>query len=100
MSEAEKQPQVQIKISDDMAKGQYANMMMVNHNKQEVVLDFIAFLPPLAQVVSRVITSPVHLKQIIKALTENLEKYESNFGKVEAGDQPVSEFGFQVNDKK
>lgn len=93
------QQQVQIKMSDDMAKGQYANMMIVNHAKAEFTLDFISFLPPIAQVISRVITSPVHLKQVVKALTENLERYESAFGKIEPGEEKSQEFGFKVSDK-
>jgi hypothetical protein len=32
--------------------------------------------------VARVVVTPGHLKRIIAALTDNLEKYEANFGDV------------------
>jgi hypothetical protein len=58
--------------------------MIVSHTREEFCLDFInAFEPPI--LVSRIITSPAHLKRMIKALEENLKKYEEKFGKVEVG---------------
>lgn len=96
---ADKANQVQIKISDEMAKGQYANMMIVNHTQNEFTLDFISMIQPVAQIVARVITSPVHLKQVVKALAENLERYEAVHGKIEAGEQASQDIGFKVSDK-
>lgn len=79
-------PNVNIKITDDILKGVYANMMMVAHTKEEFVLDFINMLPPSGIVNARVVTSPEHLKRIVAALSENVKKYEEQFGtiKVEA----------------
>jgi len=75
---------LQIKARDEDLKGSYANLMIVSHTREEFCLDFInAFEPPI--LVSRIITSPAHLKRMIKALEENLKKYEEKFGKVEVG---------------
>ncbi|MBI2356100.1 MAG: DUF3467 domain-containing protein [Candidatus Doudnabacteria bacterium] len=92
------QPQnVNIKISDEILKGQYANMMMITHTKEEFVLDFMNVLPPQGMVVSRVITSPGHIKRIVAALSENLKKYEDQFGQiVEAPTPSNAEIGFKT----
>jgi len=39
--------------------------------------------------------SPGHVKRLIKALKENVEKYEQNFGKVEEADIPDQGVGFE-----
>lgn len=85
------QPQnVNIKIPDEVLKGVYANMMMVTHSKEEFVLDFINMLPPTGVVNARVITSPSHLKRIVKALSENIAKYESQFGIIKEESGPAN----------
>ncbi len=73
---------LEVKITDDIAKGVYANSMQVMHTPEEFVLDFMNILPPNAVVTSRVIISPGHLKRIISALTENIAKYEQSFGNI------------------
>jgi hypothetical protein len=37
---------------------------------------------PKAKVKSRVVLTPQHAKRLIAALSENLKKYESNFGEI------------------
>ncbi len=88
--------QIQIKASDDVLKGQYTNMVQISHTKEEVVFDFLHVLPPHGQLVSRVITSPSHAKRFLKALEENLKKYEHQFGPLEATAAPANDFGFQA----
>ena len=73
---------INIKIADETLKGVYANMMMVAHNQEEFVLDFLNMWQPQGIIVSRVVTSPGHLKRIAAALTENLKKYEEQFGEI------------------
>lgn len=88
---------VNIKISDEVLKGQYANMMMITHTKEEFVLDFMNILPPQGIVASRIITSPGHMKRIIAALGENLKKYEDQFGKITEAPVPSNtEIGFKT----
>lgn len=86
--------QLQIKAEDNILKGKYANALQISHTKDEVVFDFLSIFPPSAQLVSRVITSPAHAKQILAALTDNLKKYESQFGAVTPSTAPMQEFGF------
>ncbi|HEV8601670.1 MAG TPA: DUF3467 domain-containing protein [Patescibacteria group bacterium] len=77
-----------VKISDEVLKGAYSNSMQVFHTKDEFTLDFINSLPPQAQVVARVITSPAQLKRILAALTQNLGRFEAQFGTI-SEDKPT-----------
>ncbi len=88
--------QLQIKISDEMLKGVYANAMQVAHSREEFMLDFLNLSPHMGTgiVSTRVIMSPGHLKRVIAALSENLKKYEDKFGKIEQAQSP-EEIGFK-----
>lgn len=77
-----KSNQITIKISDDMMKGVYANNLVVAHSKEEFVLDFIMTMGPQGTVCARVITTPSHMKRFLKALNENMARYESQFGEI------------------
>lgn len=85
---------MQIKADDAALKGVYANMMQVAHTKEEFVMDFMNLLPPQGMLVSRVVTSPGHLKRIVAALQDNLQRYEKQFGKIEEAEAPRSDVGF------
>jgi len=65
-----------------MSGGVYANSMVIQHSAQEFILDFALMTSGNGQVVSRVITSPGHMKQIAKAIEENLQKYEEMYGPI------------------
>jgi len=39
------------------------------------------------QVVARVVMTPVHVKQLLRALTENVAIYERGFGEIPEGPQ-------------
>ena len=84
-----KQRQVSIKIPDDKIGGVYANQMMVTHTREEFVLDFINLFPPSGVVNARVIVSPGHLKRMIRALSDNLSRYEARFGQVIEAEAPA-----------
>lgn len=86
----------QIQIKDGFAGGEYANALQVGHNKEEILMTFLNILPPSGRVVGKIITSPGHLKRIIKAMEENLKKYESAFGEVEEAQSPKDEIGFKA----
>ncbi len=92
------QKQLQIKVSDDVLKGAYANAMQILHTKEEFVLDFMNLSPHqgVGIVNSRVIMSPGHVKRVISALQENLKKYEGSFGKIEEAESPSNELGFKA----
>ena len=83
---AKKQPTVNIhvQLDDEIAQGAYSNLVMINHNETEFVFDFVYVQPqqPKAKVRSRVICSPRHAKQLLGALNENVQRYESKHGSI------------------
>ena len=89
MSEKATQRQVKIAFPENLRGGVYANYMFVVHTKEEFILDFMVMTPPVGSVTARVIISPGHMKRMISALTENLKKYESKFGKLTEAAEPA-----------
>jgi len=77
---------VQINASDEVARGRYSNNMLVTHTREEFILDFLLTAPNGTQLVSRVMVSPGHMKRVLSALADNMQKYEGNFGEVVAPD--------------
>ncbi len=86
--------QLQLKADDATLRGAYANMMQVQHTKEEFVLDFMNILPPQGLLVSRVVTSPGHFKRIVAAFQDNLKRYEAQFGKIAEASSPSGDVGF------
>jgi len=96
--ETKQQPghQMQIQIEPQHANGVYSNLMMISHRKEEFILDFLFVQPQrtpqgqsIANLRSRVVTTPEHMKRILKAIEENIGRYEATFGPIEvATDMP------------
>ena len=84
---------INVKITDDELKGRYSNLLRITHTREEFILDFNNLVPPQGIVTARVVTSPGHLKRIVRALSANLERYEKLFGVVEETPDPFGEDG-------
>jgi len=87
------QQQLSVQSDPQTAAGVYSNLMMINHRKEEFILDFLFVQPQhlandqaMASLRSRVIASPEHLKRIARALEANIVKYEQKFGLIEESD--------------
>jgi Protein of unknown function (DUF3467) len=94
MSEAPKpQQQVQIKADEKELLGQYSNLVVVHHNADEFTLNFIYLFPTLPQgkLVGSMILSPAHAKRLLRALEENVLRYEAQFGTLPEGSGPAPE---------
>lgn len=89
-------PGVNVKADDATLRGAYANMMSVMHTPEEFVLDFVNVIPPQPLLISRIVTSPGHLKRMVAALSENLKRYEATHGSVAVAKQPDQEIGFKA----
>jgi hypothetical protein len=78
------QNQINIELPEDVAEGTYSNLAIISHSQSEFVLDFIRMVPnvPKAKVKSRVILTPQHAKRLLKALQDNITKFENQFGPV------------------
>ena len=84
MSEPQAQPQLQIKADEKEMLGQYANLAMIHHTGEEFTLNFIYLFPnvPQGKLVSSIIVSPAHAKRLMRALGENISRYEAQFGPI------------------
>ncbi len=89
MSE-EKPVPVKVTIDEATAEGHYANFANILHNPTEFVLDFGRVVPGRSdvKVVSRVLTTPYHARQLLRALQQNIELYERNYGPIRSDFQP------------
>ncbi len=66
--------------------GVYSNVASIVHNPNEFIFDFAAVMPgkDIAVVRARIITNPVHAKQFLAALAENIAGYERQFGEIQS----------------
>ena len=80
----ENKNKLQIQLRPEVADGKYSNLAMIGHGANEFLFDFIFAAPgmPQAPVVSRVIMSPENAKQLMFAITDNVKKYEAQFGEI------------------
>lgn len=76
--------QLNIEISEEVAEGTYANLAIITHSHAEFVVDFVNVMPgtPKSKVKSRIILTPQHAKRLMKALAENVAKYEELNGDI------------------
>jgi Protein of unknown function (DUF3467) len=77
--------QLNIEISEEVAEGEYANLAIITHSHAEFVIDFVNVMPgtPKSKVKSRIIFTPQHAKRFMKALTENILRFEGTNGKIQ-----------------
>lgn len=82
--------QINIELPEEVAEGTYSNLAIISHSHSEFVADFIRLVPnvPKAKVKSRVILTPTHAKRLMRALADNIKKYEAQFGVIEEPEQP------------
>ncbi|PUZ29314.1 DUF3467 domain-containing protein [Chitinophaga parva] len=87
----EEQQQLNIELTEEMAEGTYANLAVITHSNAEFVVDFVNILPgmPKARVKSRIILTPQHAKRFMKAMLDNIKKYEAAHGPIQ-DQEPVS----------
>jgi hypothetical protein len=90
MAEPEPSQGLSIKIADEELKGRYSNLLHITHTREEFILDFINMVPPQGMVCARIVTSPGHMKRIVRALATNLARYEESFGPIEEAQEPAA----------
>jgi ribonuclease BN (tRNA processing enzyme) len=77
--------QLNIEISEEVSEGSYANLVIITHSHAEFVVDFVNVMPgtPKSKVKSRIILTPTHAKRFMKAMIENVKKFESVNGTIQ-----------------
>ncbi len=86
----EKGNQISIELPEDVAEGTYANLAVISHSHAEFIVDFIRMVPnvPKAKVKSRIILTPQHAKRLMRALMENVKKFEAQNGPIKDTEPP------------
>ena len=84
MSDLKDKNQLNIELSEEIAEGIYSNLAIITHSSAEFVIDFIRVMPgvPKAKVKSRILMTPQHAKRLLKALTDNISKFENTHGDI------------------
>ncbi len=85
----EQQEQINIELDEKTAEGIYSNLAIINHSASEFVLDFVSIMPgvPKAKVKSRIVLTPQHAKRLLKALGENIHRFEAAHGHIKETEQ-------------
>lgn len=85
MEEQKLNPQLNIEITEEMSEGEYANLAIITHSHAEFVIDFISVMPnaPKSRVKSRIIFTPMHAKRFMKAMVENIQRFEASHGAIQ-----------------
>jgi len=84
MDNKKQDDQLQIDLSEEVAQGLYANLAIITHSSSEFIVDFARIMPgiPKPVVKSRIILVPEHAKRLLRALEDNIGKYEQAFGSI------------------
>jgi len=83
---------INIELPEEVSQGIYTNLAIINHSVSEFVIDFVSIMPGVqkAKVRSRVILTPQHAKKFLRALQENVRRFEAVHGTIKeyGGDKP------------
>jgi len=93
------QQQINVELPPDKAEGIYSNLAIITHSPAEFVIDFTRIMPgvPNTKVYARIIMTPQHAKSLLRALEDNIRKYEAQYGEIKLipGAEASRQFGFQ-----
>lgn len=90
------QKQLNIELDENVAEGTYSNLAIINHSVSEFVVDFISIMPgvPKSKVKSRIILTPQHAKRLLRALNDNVQRFENAHGEIKEFEQPPIPMNF------
>jgi len=62
----------------------YANFAIITHSPSEIVIDYARVMPntPKSKIVARIVLTPMNAKLLLRALGDNLSKYEAQYGEI------------------
>ena len=96
MQEAPNPNQLNIEITEEMSEGTYINLAIITHSQAEFVFDYVNVMPgaPKSKVKSRLIMTPFHAKRFMRAMVENVQKFEAVNGTIQDLDAAEIPFKF------
>ncbi len=88
--------QLNIEISEEVAEGTYVNLAIITHSHAEFVVDFVNVMPgnPKSKVKNRIILTPFHAKRLMKAMIDNVKKFEAVNGVIQDMESVEIPFNF------
>jgi len=94
MQDQPQEQQLNIELTEEMADGTYANLAIITHSFAEFVIDFVNVMPnvPKAKVKSRVVMTPQHAKRLMRALVDNVKRFEAQHGVIKDNEQVALPF--------
>lgn len=100
--------QTQINIDQDKVDAKYCDQALISHNPFGFTFDFAQSIPQMnmLKILSRIAMSPEHTKAFVEALSDNLKKYEAQFGEIELTRkmreeaQSPKKIGFQIQEQR
>ena len=90
---------IQIELPVDL-EATYSNFAMISHSASETIVDFARVLPnaPKTKIYARIIMTPMNAKLLLRALGDNLAKYEDKYGEIQTPNRgfepPAERMGF------
>ena len=87
---------INIELDEKTAEGVYSNLAIINHSVSEFVVDFVNIMPgsPKSKVKSRIILTPQHAKRLVKALNDNVKRFEKENGEIKDYEKPTIPLNF------
>lgn len=81
--------EININLSEEVSKGSYSNLAIITHSSSEFIIDFARMLPglPKAEVTNRIIMTAEHAKRLYLALSDNISKFEAQYGDIKLNNQ-------------
>ena len=98
MDEIHDDVNIEIKVDENVAQGEFSNFSNISHSPEEFIMDFLFVHPSpppgFGKLLSRMILTPAHAKRFLIALGRNIADYEENFGEIfihdeEAGPESI-----------
>lgn len=88
--------QLNIEISEEVADGIYSNLAIITHSNSEFVVDFVRVMPgvPKAKVRARILLTPQYAKRLMRALADNVQKFEQVHGPIRESEMPEIPMNF------
>jgi hypothetical protein len=89
MSDRPQPPDLQISAEPGTTRGVFSNLVLIQHTREEFVIDFLLNTPAETRLQTRVVVTPEHAKRLAAALRDNIERYESGGGFQAANTEPA-----------
>ena len=95
-NKTQKPNKINIELDENIAQGIYSNLAIINHSQSEFVLDFVSVMPgvPKSKVKSRIVLTPQHAKRLLKAIADNVQRFESMHGEIKDYQQSTMPINF------